>query len=292
MSFFRRFRDVAICGALLAIPFFFLNSNLKDPARTSAVDRFILQISAPIQFLAARSAEGVSSVLEEYVFLIEVQRDNERLRRENARLRQETHVSRREGAENRRLRELLALRERFRTETISAEVIGKEVSPAFRVIRVRIDRGELDHVRPGMPVVSSQGLVGQVRRTWGRYGDVLLTVDSTSSIDVVVQRSGARGILVGTGEDGRYLCRIQWLQRGDEVVVGDSVHTSGLGQRFPASILAGRVTAVLSQDFGLYQEIEVAPAVNFSTLDEVLILTAGSKGQSVLDDSTPEPDGG
>ena len=136
-----------------------------------------------------------------------------------------------------------------------------------------------------MPVITSEGLVGQIRRSWGqgRYSDVLLTVDRTSAVDVVIQRTGARGILRGTGEDDRYLGQIQYLRREDDIRVGDLVHTSGLGQRFPASILVGRVTRIVRREFGLSQEAEITPAVNFSSLDEMLILTEGSRSQSIAD---------
>ena len=133
-----------------------------------------------------------------------------------------------------------------------------------------------------MAVVSARGLVGQVLRTGGRYSDVLLTVDRTSAIDVVIQRTGARGMLRGTGEDDRYLCRIQYLRRDEEVEAGDEVYTSGLGQRFPAAILVGTVVSVRRQEFGLYQEAEVLPAVDFSTLEEVLVLTEGSREQTAV----------
>jgi rod shape-determining protein MreC len=112
---------------------------------------------------------------------------------------------------------------------------------------------------------------------------VLLTVDRTSAIDVVIQRTGARGILRGTGADDRYVAQIQYLRREDDIRVGDLVHTSGLGQRFPASLLVGRVTRIVRRQFGLHQEAEVTPAVNFSSLDEVLVLTEGSRERNLAD---------
>lgn len=283
MNTIRKLRDAAIAVALLAIPFFFLSANLKAPENTNVIDRLVLQLSDPIVYVAAETANAVSGALEEYVYLVDVKRDNERLRLDNDRLREESRQLRTQARENQRLRALLEVRERLGGETISAQVIGKEISRFFRVRRVRIDRGERDFVRPGMPVVSSQGLVGQVRRNWGRYADVLLTVDRTSAIDVVIQRTGARGMLRGTGEDDHYACRIQYLQRTDEVQVGDEIYTSGLGQRFPASILVGRVSEVRRRDFGLYQEAEITPVVNFSNLEEVLVLTSGSREQNVTD---------
>lgn len=285
MNQFKRLRDAAISVALLALPFFVLSAHLRDPARMNWLDESILELTSGIQSRAAGAARWVSDVLEDYVTGIEVEDENDRLRAQNARLEEQVQRLSAEGIENRRLRSLLQLRERIGGEVIAATVIGRDVSPFFRVTRVEIDRGERDHLRAGMPVIASEGLVGQVRRTWGRYSDVLLIVDRTSAVDVVVQRTGARGMLRGTGESERYMARVQYLGREDAVRVGDLVHTSGLGQRFPASILVGRVTRIVRQDFGLWQEVEVTPAVDFSRLEEVLILTEGSRVQALTDAS-------
>jgi len=280
MNQLRRFRDAAVAVVLLVLPFFFLSANLKDPDEVGLVDAGLLKISAPLQYVATEAAGALGGLLEEYVYLVEVGRENDRLRDENDRLREDNRLLRVQAGENDRLRDLLELRERLPGETISAEVVTREFSPYFRVMRVRLDRGARDRVRAGMPVVSAQGLVGQIRRTTGHYADVLLTVDQESAIDVVVQRTGARGMLRGTGESNRYLCRMQYLRREDEVEVGDEIYTSGLGRRFPAAILVGRVVRVERQEFGLYQEVEVAPSVSFSDLEEVLVLTTGSREQA------------
>ncbi|NOY90180.1 MAG: rod shape-determining protein MreC [Deltaproteobacteria bacterium] len=282
MSYFRRFRDLALALIFLFLPFLVLKAHLAKPGEQSALDSGILNFSAPLQWVSTEAARAASDVIEDYVYLVDVKRENERLQLENERLRDEARALRLAGRENGRLRNLVGLRERLGGEAVSAEVIAKEISHFFRVTRIRIDRGERDFVRSGMPVVSTQGLVGQVRRTWGRYADVLLTVDRTSAIDVVVQRTGARGMLRGTGEDDRYVCRIQYLEREDEVRVGDEVYTSGMGQRFPASILVGYVTNVRQRDFGLYQEAEVTPSVRFSSLEQVLILGSGSRQQEAV----------
>ncbi len=283
MSQFKRFRDAAIVVVLLALPFFFLSANLRDPSRTTLLDRLVLELSSPFQSVATGAARWVSDIAEEYVYLVEVREENDRLRARLARLEEERARLAAEGIENRRLRSLLSLRERVGGEVIAAEVVAKDFTSFFRVTRLEIDRGDRDRVRPGMPVIGAQGLVGQVRRTWSRYADVLLVVDRTSAVDVVIQRLGARGILRGTGENDRYMAQVQHLQREDQVRVGDLVHTSGLGQRFPASILVGRITRIVRQDFGLSQEVEVTPAVDFSALDEVLILTEGSRERTMVE---------
>jgi rod shape-determining protein MreC len=292
VSQFKRLRDAAIAILLLAVPFFVLNANLREPGRTNSLDQAILQLSASIQSVARAAAGAVSGAFEDYVYLVEVQDENDRMRAEVARLTEREAQLSAEALENRRLRSLLSLRERVGGNVIAAQVIGRDVTSYFRVTRIEVDRGERDHVREGMPVVAARGLVGQIRRTWGRYSDVLLLVDAGSAVDVIVQRTGARGMLRGTGEDERYMSRIEYLGRDDLVRVGDLIHTSGLGQRFPASILVGRVTRIVRADSGMFQEVEVAPAVDFSTLDEVLVLSEGSREQARADvaEEEDEPD--
>jgi len=262
---------------LLALPFFFLNANLKDPSRTNVIDRLLLQLSAPAQSAATQFALGVSGIWEEYIYLVEVKRDNERLADDNARLREANHRLTSDAAENRRLRRLLQLRDELEGTMLSARVIGKDHSVHFRVTRLELDRGERDRVKPGMPVVTPDGLVGQIQRTEGRFSDVLLIADATSRVDVVIQRNNARGILRGTGLDDEYKCQIEHLSREDDVRVGNLVVTSGLGKRFPASILVGEISKVVKPDFGLYQQADVRPAVNFSQLEAVLVMTSGPR---------------
>lgn len=280
MNYFKRLRDIVVAILLLLIPFFFLSANLKDPSRVNPIDRFFLGLSAPVQWVGHEVADAASSVLEEYVYLVDVGRDNDQLRRENARLRDEIRRLRLEDDENRRLRGLLGLRPALVADTVAAQIIAKDISPVFRVTRIRLDRGERDLVRAGMPVVAAEGLVGHVRRSFGHYADVVLVVDRESAVDVVVRRTGARGMLRGTGESNRYLSHIQFLERDDDVRVGDEVYTSGLGQRFPAGILVGHVTRVTRRDYGLYQQAEVTPSVDFSDVSDVLVLTNVGRGSS------------
>lgn len=263
--------------ALLLIPLVVLYASVRDPSRQTAFDRTVLRPLGWVQSLATSSARVVSDFFGDYVLLFEVREENDRLASRVARLDMERHVLLEQGVENRRLRSLLQLRERIGGELIAGEVIARDIAPPFfRVTRVELDRGARDRVRSGMPVLSGSGLVGLVLNAGPQTCDVQLIVDRRAAVDVIIQRTGSRGMLRGTGEEDRYLARIQFLGREDPLRVGDLVHTSGLGQRFPPSILVGRVTRIVREDFGLYQEVEVTPAVDFSRLDEVLILTEGA----------------
>ena len=280
MNLFKRYRDELVAVVLLAVPFLFLRANLNDPSRTTLLDRWMLQISAPVQWVAVKVARGASTIVEEYTYLVDVKRENDRLGYENARLKQEVRDLEALDRENARLKQMLVLREELRGETISARVIAKDLSELFRVVRVRLDRGRDDRVTSGMPVVSPEGLVGQVSTVFDRYADVRMTVDQDSAVDVVVPRTGSRGILRGTGATDGYKANIEYLLRADEVQVGDTVVTSGLGRRFPPNLQVGVISHVEKREFGLFQLAEVTPSVNFSRLEEVFILTAGAREAS------------
>jgi len=278
MNYFQTIRDAAILLALVVVPAVFLRANLRDPSELSWLDRALLQVSGPVQYVAEWAADGVTSVVEDYVYLVDVKSDNDHLRAENDRLRREMRTLRADAQRVVQLESLLGLRERMATETRTGRVIAKDISPSFRVVRLWVDQGEQSGLRAGMPVVANEGLVGQIRRVSGRFADVLLTIDPESHVDVVVGETRARGRLEGLGKRSRYRCRIQFDRLDEQVAVGDEVFTSGLGKKFPASILIGYISKISDQEFGLHQEGEVTPSVDFTRLDEVLILTSGPKG--------------
>jgi rod shape-determining protein MreC len=269
----RRYRDILVVVVLLAVPFFFLRANIRDPKELNALDRALIRVSTPIQFAASSLARGVSTLVSDYVYLVDVKADNGRLAYDNARLRSRARSLEQAEAENRRLRKLLGLRDTLAADVVSAHVVSKDFTEFFRVTRVTLDRSAKG-VRPNMPVLALDGVVGTVYRVAGDTVDVLLTVDSGSGIDVVVERTGARGFVRGTGDKTRYACRVEYVQRTDEVDVGDLLLTSGVGKRFPKGIPVARVAKVVKRDFGIYQSVEAEPAVDLSRLEDVLIVTS------------------
>ena len=273
MSAFKRYRDVGIVILLLAVPFFFLRANMKAPTNLNALDRVILRISAPIEFAASSLARGVSNVWESYVYLVDVKADNERLAYDNARLREQVHHLEQKDAENRELRRLLQLRESIPGDLVSAQVTGKDFTEFFRVTRVVLDRGSRN-IRPNMPVLSPDGVVGAVQRVAGDAVDVQLAVDAAFGVDVEDERTHARGFVRGTGDPSRYACKVEDVDSRDEVEIGDLLVTSGKGKKFPKGLPVAKVTKVVKREPGRDQDIEAAPTVNFSRLDAVLILVA------------------
>ncbi len=273
MSAYKRYRDIGIVILLLAVPFFFLRANMKRPENLNGLDRVVLRISAPIEFAASSLGRGVSNLWESYVYLVDVKADNDRLAYENARLREQVHRLEQKETENRELRRLLQLRESLPGDVVSAQVVGKDFTEFFRVTRIVLDRGSRT-IRPHMPVVTPDGVVGTTLRVAGDAVDVQLSVDAQFTISVEDERTHARGFVRGTGDPSRYACKVENVDSRDEVEVGDLLVTSGVGKWFPKGLPVARVTKVVKREPGRDQEIEAAPTVNFSRLDAVLILVA------------------
>ncbi|HKQ71460.1 MAG TPA: rod shape-determining protein MreC [Polyangiaceae bacterium] len=273
MNSYRRYRDAVIVVLLLAVPFFVLRASIRDPRELNSVDRAVMRVSVPIQYVSSLIAREVSNLWGNYVYLVQVKADHQRLAYENARLEDRVRRLEQNEIELRRVKKLLGLRESVPGDLISAQVIGKDLTEFFRVASLVVDRAGRE-VRPNMPVIALGGVVGKVQRVAGDRVDVLLAVDSGSGIDVVDELTGARGFVRGTGDQSRYSCHVELMRSTDEVNVGDLLVTSGVGRAFPRGIPVARVTKVVKRDFGMYQVVEAVPTVDFSRLEEVLIITS------------------
>ena len=137
--------------------------------------------------------------------------------------------------------------------------------------RLGIGKISAGRVSTGMPVVVAEGVVGRVVRSSPRFSRVLLVTDASSAVASLLQHNRARGVCRGQGEQLVF----DFVLRQEEVKAGDRVVTSGMGGIFPKGLVVGYVGSVERQDFGLFQAIEVIPSVDFSHLEEVLVLLRG-----------------
>ncbi|MFO0589157.1 MAG: rod shape-determining protein MreC [Polyangiaceae bacterium] len=283
---FKRYRDIAIVLLALAVPFWFLRASMRDPKQASGPDKVIVRIASPIQYAAATLARGISNIWGDYIYLVDVKEDNASLLSQNARLKERVRKLEAFEEENRRLRRLLDLKTNLRTDAVSAQVIGKSTNDFFRVVRVTLDKESKD-VGPNLPVLSADGVVGTTIKGAGDTVDVRLIVDAGAAVDAVVQRTGARAFVRGSGDDKTYACNVEYVQRTDEVEVGDLLVTSGVGRRFPKGIPVGVVTQVVKRDFGIYQQVVASPAVDFSRLEEVIIVTGAPVDEPTASKDAP-----
>jgi len=268
----QKVREVVIITTAFVLALFLLRESARAPEYLSPLDRGILTLVSPIQSAFATLARSIGHVAGRYVDLVHVRAENESLRNENGRLRAELLEAKRGAAESVRFQHLLGLRNAVTAETLVARVIAIDVSPYFRVARVRLDRGE-SLVQRGMPVITPEGVVGRINRTSGETSDIMLSVDPRSAIDIVLPRTGGRGILKGKPGENGYRCAIEYLMQGEQAKEGDLAVTSGLGG-FPRDLPVGHISKIVKSASGLTQDIEITPDVDFARLSEVLVVVA------------------
>ena len=148
-----------------------------------------------------------------------------------------------------------------------ARVIGVEPSNLVRF--VILDQGRDEGVKPGMPVLTPQGLVGRVTEIGSHWSKALLILDPSSSVNAVVQSTRATGVVQGD-VNGNLI--IKYVPQGEAIKTGDKILTSGLGGNFPKRLVIGQVTEVRKRDIDLFQEATLQPSVDFARLEFVLIL--------------------
>jgi rod shape-determining protein MreC len=159
-------------------------------------------------------------------------------------------------------------RSRSENSYIAAAVIGRDPSPFLHY--VVINRGSDDGLRRGMPVVTQQGLVGQIAAVTAGAARVQLINDPGSTVNVLLQQSETEAVLVGdiSGE-----IILELIPQTATIQAGDIIVTSGYGGNYPSNLLVGQVSTVRSNAYDLFQSASVQPAVDFSQLEIVLVIT-------------------
>lgn len=210
--------------------------------------------------------DGLSGLWSGYVALQQVEQENATLRQEiqnlQIRLQQERAAAQRTDS----LRQLLELRERAQLDTTAAEVIAGPASPDIRT--VTIDKGSSDGLATDMAVISPAGVVGRLILPSGRASKVQLLIDLNAAAGALIERTRVQGVVVGA-PNGTLIMR--YVPGTADVKTGDLVVTSGIDGIYPKGFVIGTIDHV-ERGVGEYHEISVRPAVDFTRLEEVLIV--------------------
>lgn len=269
LEFLRRNQVLLSSGVFLSLSVLLLVLNRGGVRRFDPLGSAFLEVLHPLQLVTTQVTGAFGGVWGRYVSLVGAEKENRELR-ERLRLLDSQHQHDTEvELENQRLARLLAFQTDVPSQVVTARVIGKDASGIFQSFV--LDRGEREGIAAGMAVVCADGVVGRIAQVSPHGSRVLLLSDHNSGVDALVQRTRARGLVEGSLNRS---CSMKYIKRGDEVEVDDVVVTSGLDAIFPKGILIGRVSAVTRKDFGLFQVADVVPAVDFSKLEEVLVLTS------------------
>jgi len=262
-----RHKRFLLTAVFLLAVFLVYALNLRNKEHANPVERGVMTLTAPIAEGGTAVTGAVGTIWSDYIDLLEVRQENVKLRKTVQRLNERIVAGNEAVMANARLKALLDLKGTLNTPSLAVSVIGEDSSAWFKTLVV--DRGSSDGLTEGMPVLAAGGVVGRLVKVAPNSSRVLLLTDHASAIAALVQRSRARGVVRGAG-GGR--CSMEFTVKEDDVKVGDAVVSSGIGGVFPKGLPIGEVTMVKKGEYGVFQTIEVRPAVNIANLEEMLVL--------------------
>jgi len=261
------FRKIWLWALFICITLFLLSSNSGSRSTWNPAEQFIIEITSPFQKFIQQTVNFTKRFWLSYFNLVDVRKENWRLEKEIDALRMENSRYRELLASQERLQELLKFKHSINLPVMAAQVIGLDPTGWFKT--VIIDKGRGVGLRPNLAVVNASGVVGRIVSVSPNYAKVLLIIDQNSAVDCLAQRSRARGIVKGLSTE---ICKLEYVVKSSDVVEGDLVITSGLGGVFPKGIAVGWVSNIKGIYSGLFKDIEIRPAVDFSKLEEVLVI--------------------
>lgn len=258
----------------LASLIFYRHRRIEETGVLRWFDRPLILVVSPLTggFLYLHDAAG--RVFHRYFFFVGLERENERLRQEAEAVRLREALLSDLSAENDRLLKLTELEKNLPGEWVTARILSYPPIGPYRILTV--NKGSRHGIRRRAPVVSTAGLVGQVARVWGDRCEVLLMTDPTSAVDGRLERTGARGLIVGkvvkmTMSHELFISAFEYLSRTTELQEGEKVVTSGLDGIYPPGISIGTVLMRGKKKFDIFQQADVLPAADFYNLREVAI---------------------
>lgn len=255
---------------LISLVLFFFATQLislhfEERQTGNPFSRFVLLLAYYPQKSIFALTGTVVSVWQNYVDLVGIRDENERLKSEVRKLREEKFHLWEKELQNERLKNLLELKKSYSYKTLSANVIGGSPS-LLRSQVIIIDRGRQDRISEGMPVATYEGIVGRVFLIGAKSSEVILITDEISAVDAYIHRTRARGIVKGTGNG----CVMEYIEKKADVSVGDKVISSGKDGFFPSGVVIGTVVGV--EPSGGFARAFVSPDMDLNSLEEVMII--------------------
>jgi rod shape-determining protein MreC len=273
-----RQRPGVLLGAAILLHVVLISAQVNTATGIPLLQVVTFGSFSEVQRATTQSISGVRGMWSGYVALQKVQEENPALKQEMQNLQVRLQQERAEAQRTDNLRQLLELRERAQLDTVAAEVIAGAASPDFRT--VTIDKGSSEALATDMAVISPAGVVGRVILPSRRASKVQLLIDRNAAAGALIERTRVQGVVMGVG-DGTL--KMQYVPGTSDVKTGDLVVTSGIDGIYPTGFVIGTIDRA-DRGIGAYSEIVVRPAVDFSRLEEVLIVRTPPASRIIMEE--------
>lgn len=252
---------------------------LNLPASVSGQAKAMLREGvAPLQGAISGFSRWVGESVRSVRGIGGLMRENQQMSAELVRLRNEVRDLQALSQDNADLREQLQFSAQAKRRLIPCEVIARDITGWWETIR--LGKGVTDGVSMDMAVMTSDGLIGKTVDVSARTCDVLLISDPACKVSARIVRTGAFGVVAGSGpaKSGQSSCHMEFINKNVPVLPGDEVVTSGLGGIFPKGLLIGYVDKIYKDETGLFQRADILPKADLGRLTYVFVVAEQGDG--------------
>ena len=255
-----------LCAGLVVLTMY--NSNIARPIREAAA-KIILPVQNGMNHVGGWFSDKADTLKE----LADLQKEYDKLKEENDELRMQNAILSQWEPELKRLRELLELSDVYSDyPKVAARVIGKETSNWFAIFT--IDKGANHGLKVGMNVISDGGLVGSVSYVGDDYAKITAIINDDANVSAKFSSTSDVCIVHGDLKDYESkMLRVSDISLSSNVKEGDMLLTSHISDKYVSGILIGYVSGIEDDGNKLTKSAWVTPIVDFSNLEEVLVIT-------------------
>lgn len=263
---FSRHRPLTLLATVVLAQVLLLAFQIKRENNVRLIRYWAVALMTPLERAGTWTFSHVGGVWNGYVGLRNTRAENERLRSEVDKLRIRNYELESRSAEAQRLATLLNFHESHpEASMLAAQVIGASADPTSHTLF--INRGERDHLRRNMGVITPDGVVGKIVEVFPSTAQVLLINDKDSGVGALFAGSRTHGVVRGSGDPEPHM---EYVINEEQLKLGDVIVTSGEDRIFPKDLLIGIVSSV--RPGNPFQTISVQPAARLDRLEDVIVL--------------------
>lgn len=258
-----------IITLIILILLIFLSNVEAD--KFSYLETAVQSVVSPIQRVIADLKNKIQGNSIYFADMEAIKQENEELRAKNSELETQLRELERIKADNATLQEYMSLTQKYAEfTTIPAYVVNKDVSNYSSNLIINV--GTKDGVQKNMTVIADKGLVGHIISVTEKTAKVQVIIDPASTVSSSMSTTKESIICKGTLENDQVL-RATYIPTDAELITGYSIETSGLGEIYPKGIHIGTIEEIITTSNIIDRYAIVKPAVDFSKLNTVLVIT-------------------
>lgn len=273
--FQNKFFLICLCIALVLtiVPSVFAIMGYRGLAKN-----IVGTVTMPVRWVATVVGDAFEGWGKYFGTMKELNEENQALIDENEALKEQLQNAELLEKENERLRDYLDMKNKYPSFAMEEGMVISHSSGNY-ITNFTLNRGTLHGIAPNMPVITKDGIVGYVVEVGLNWCMVSTLIETATSVGAYIPRSEVVGIVSGDysmRHEGT--CKIGYIDAEADIEVGDTVYSSGTGSVYPADLKIGTITAIEANEYDRTLVATITPAVDFSSLKWVMIITGYQNG--------------